>query len=74
MEDTGQSYRYVENTEQFRSVDPATTDKVLGVYHLRERERERERERAPSSISMKFSRIFILYLLLLHLHTSRTVC
>lgn len=31
MEDSGQNYRYVENTEQLRSVDPATTDKVLGV-------------------------------------------
>lgn len=30
MEDSGQNYKYVENTEQLRSVDPATTDKVLG--------------------------------------------
>lgn len=30
MEDSGQNYKYVENNEQLRSVDPATTDKVLG--------------------------------------------
>lgn len=32
MEDLGHSYKYVENTEQLRSVDPATTDKVLGLF------------------------------------------
>jgi alkaline phosphatase len=32
MEDTGQRYKYVENTEEFRSIDPAVTDKVLGLW------------------------------------------
>ncbi|XP_078338081.1 alkaline phosphatase-like [Crassostrea virginica] len=50
MEDTGQRYRYVENTEQFRSVDPATTDKVLGLFTASNLPFELQRDKGPQGV------------------------
>lgn len=47
MEDSGQNYEYVENTEQLRSVDPATTDKVLGLFGSSNMAYELQRDKGP---------------------------
>ncbi|XP_062620491.1 alkaline phosphatase-like [Saccostrea cucullata] len=47
MEDTGQSYKYVENTEEFQSVDPSVTDKVLGLFDSSNMPYELNRNNGP---------------------------
>ncbi|XP_048773394.2 alkaline phosphatase-like isoform X1 [Ostrea edulis] len=47
MEDIGQRYKYVENTEEFQSIDPSATDKVLGLFESSHMQYEHMRDKGP---------------------------